>query len=194
MIYSISGSLSRRGNNFVVVNNAGFGFKIFVSKRIIENLSSLGSKVKFFCHFQVRDDAMELYGFLTERELDVFGFLNSVSGVGPKSAISIMNEINSEDLEAAISSNRPDVLAKVSGIGKKTAERIVLELRDKISSKDSGKLIEQIEKDADITDALVNLGYSRGQAKEAVFRVSKKTLNFQDRLKEALKIAGGNKR
>lgn len=193
MIYSVSGKLVLKGENFLVVEAGGIGLKIFASGQMIRRAGAIGSEVKLFTHFHLREDAMELYGFLSGDELSFFELLISVSGVGPKSALSIIDVADLEELSAAIQEGRPDLLTKASGIGRKTAERIIVELRSKMKSSRSGAVVEKMETDADLVEALSGLGYRREEAREALMKVSKETTGVEARLKEALRLLSGRK-
>src|SRR6185312_1406342 len=112
MIYSISGILAVKESNFVVVETGGLGLKLFMSKQMLEALPMAGTQIKLFCHLNVKEDALDLYGFTLPGELDFFEMLISVSGVGPKSALSILDIAPLEELSAAIKEGRPDLLTK----------------------------------------------------------------------------------
>lgn len=191
MLYSISGELAAKGDHFAVVEAAGLGLKIFTNGRTLAKLPALGGAVKFFTHLHVREDALELYGFLTQEELGFFELLISVSGVGPKSALSILEIDKLEKLTSAIKEGRPDLLTRASGIGRKTAERIILELKSKVQAKESEIVVGKMEVDADLVETLVDLGYRRDQAKAALAKVDEKIVNLEERLKATLKILGG---
>lgn len=124
----ISGILEEKGNNFVVINSNGVGYEIGVSSNTIDNLPAEGSEVKIYTYLAVREDAMQLYGFLTRDEKQFFLDLITVSGVGPKMAITILSGINVHDLSVALYNKDVSLISKIKGVGKKTAERIVLEL------------------------------------------------------------------
>lgn len=191
MIYSISGKLVSKSANFAVVDAAGLGLKIFTNGRTLGALPAAGIAVKFFCHLHMREDGLELYGFLTEAELSFFELLISISGVGPKSALSIMEVAELKNLAAAIKEGRPDLLTRASGVGRKTAERIILELKSKIQAEKAELTVGKMEADADLVETLVGLGYRREQAKAALGKVDEKITNFEERFKSALKILGG---
>ena len=188
MIYSIFGKLALKGENCLVVEAGGVGFKVFASEQTIRNVGTVGREAKIFTHFHVREDAMELYGFLSEESLIFFELLISVSGVGPKSALSILDVAALDELSAAIKEGRPDLLTKASGIGRKTAERIIIELRTKVQSAKSGAVVEKMETDSDLVEALSSLGYRHEEARAALGKVSGDTVGMEARLKEALKI------
>lgn len=190
MIYSISGKLAEKKDSFVVVEVTGIGFKLATHKRALSSLPPNGTEVKLFSHLHVREDILDLYGFLNEEELHFFELLISVSGVGPKSALSILEISELKELAAAIQENRPDLLTRASGIGRKTAERIILDLKGKVKSEMSGEAVKRMESDADIVETLTNLGYRRDDAKAALQKVDKEVTGLELRLKAALKILG----
>jgi holliday junction DNA helicase RuvA len=187
MIHSISGKLDAVLETSVAVDVGGVGFRIYTHERVRRGLPPLGERVKFFCHLVVREDALELYGFLVPEELRFFELLISVSGVGPKSALSILEIADTKNLSAAIKEGRPDLLTRASGIGRKTAERIILELKTKVRAESSEATVKTMESDADIVETLVSLGYRRDQAKSALAKVDPKIINLEPRLKAALK-------
>ena len=191
MIHGIRGKLVARGDNFLVVETGGIDFKIYVSDRTLGRAGSPGQEARLFTHVHVREDAMELYGFPTDDELAFFELLISVSGVGPRSALSIIDVAPLEELSAAIHEGRPDLLTKASGIGRKTAERIIVELRGKVGSARSGDVVLKMDTDADLVEALSNLGYRREEAREALARVPQDVAGVEARLKEALRLLGG---
>ncbi len=190
MIYSIAGKLAIKSEHFVVVEIAGIGFKIFINKGNAKSLPAPRADIKLFCYLNVKEDGMELYGFPSEDELRFFEMLNSVSGVGPKSALAILAISELKNLSAAIKENRPDLLTRASGIGRKTAERIILELKTKVQAERSESVVRKMESDADLTETLVGLGYRREEAKAALSKVDEKVVKMEDRLKTALKILG----
>lgn len=190
MIYSVAGTLSWKSDRFVIVETGGLGLKLFMRARSIATLPGEGMHVKLFTHFQVREDGMDLYGFTSEEERSYFELLISVSGVGPKSALSILDVANLEELSAAIKEGRPDLLTRASGIGTKIAERIIIDLRSKVQSLKSGAVVEKMEADADLVEALSNLGYRREEARAALNKVGNEVAGVEDRLKAALKILG----
>lgn len=182
MIYALKGKIEETHINFaVVLTNGGESYKVFMPAVSLSSLKE-GEEVKLFTCLFLREDGMDLYGFLSGEERDLFEILNTVSGVGPKAAIGVLGLGPVDQIKAAIREGRPEALTKSFGIGKKTAERIVLELKDKI--KGGGEVPEW---DEDIYDALIKLGYRRDAAKEAVKKVSRENKNINDRLKEALK-------
>lgn len=194
MIYSVTGKLGPKGGNFTAIDIGGLSFKILTHRRTLGSLPALGSQFTFFCRLYVREDALELYGFVSSDELRFFELLNSVAGVGPRSALAILDVAELKQLTAAIKEGRPDLLTRASGIGQKTAERIVLELRNRVEGEKTEATVGIMESDADILEALVGLGYRKDQAKAALQKIGEKIQNTETRLKEALKILGGKNR
>ncbi len=188
MIYSVSGRLALKEDNFVVVETGGLGVKLFASKTAIDALPPAGSEVRFFSHLVVKEDALDLYGFSTRDDLDFFELLISVSGVGPKSALAILDTAPLNELSAAIKEGRPDLLTRAAGIGRKTAERVILDLRTKVESAKSGAVVEKMQTDSDLVEALTGLGYRRDEARAALAKVSESVEGTENRLKAALKI------
>ncbi len=188
MISLIEGKLELCEEKFVIVNVGGVGYRIFISSETASKLPRKGSFVKFWTQLYVREDTTELYGFLSKEELDFFELLNSVAGIGPKSALGIMNMAAIDDLKAAISEGKIELLTKASGIGRKTAERIVLELKDKIKKKETKETISRMESDLEVEVALLVLGYSKSQIKEAIKALPDEIKGVEARTKATLKI------
>jgi Holliday junction DNA helicase RuvA len=190
MLYSVFGKLALKSENFAVVEAGGLGVKLFVSKETLKALPAVGTpsaaNIKFFTHLYVREDMLDLYGFATEEELHFFQMLISVSGIGPKSALSILDVAPLHELSAAIKEGRPDLLTRASGIGHKTAERVIVELRSKVESAKSGLVVEKMQTDVDLVEALVGLGYRKEEARAALGKVDMKVSGTEDRLKAAL--------
>ena len=190
MIYRVSGKLVLVADRFAVVETGGVGFKILASARTLAGLGTLGAERAFFTHLHVREDGIDLFGFISEGELIFFELLISVSGVGPRSALSILDVASLEELSAAIKEGQPDLLARASGIGKKTAERIIIELKTKVQSVKAGMVVQKMEVDEDLIEALANLGYRRDDARAALAKVGTEVQGINDRLRAALGILG----
>ena len=190
MIYSVSGKLAIKEDGFVVVEVSGLGLRLYASKQTIGALpaAGIGSEVKFFSHLNVKEDALDLYGFITQEELGFFELLISVSGVGPKSALAILDVGPLGELAAAIKEGRPDLLTRAAGVGRKIAERVILELRAKVQSASSGAVVEKMQTDSDLVEALTSLGYRRDEARAALGKVEANVTGTEDRLKAALRI------
>jgi len=194
MIYRVSGKLVLIADRFIVIETGGIGFKVHISARTLAGLGAPGVDIAFFTHMHVREDGMDLFGFLSEAELVFFELLISISGVGPRSALSILDVASLEELSAAIKEGRPDLLSRASGIGKKTAERIIIELKTKVQSVKAGVVVEKMEVDEDLIEALANLGYRRDDARVALSKVGSDVQGINDRLRAALSILGKRER
>jgi holliday junction DNA helicase RuvA len=188
MIYSIEGTLALKDDHFAVVQTGGLGLKLFASRLTIEGLPATGADVKFYCHLHVREDALDLFGFTTERELVFFEMLIAVSGVGPRSALAILDTGPLDELSAAIKENRPDLLTRAPGIGRKTAERVIIELRNKVQAATSEATVAKMETDTDLLDALTSLGYRKEEARAALAKVGKEVEGTEARLRAALAV------
>ena len=162
--------------------------RIFCSVNTLKKLPAVNGEVKVFTHMNIKEDAWDIYGFSDQSELDFFIKLISVNGVGPKTALNILNVDTAERLMAAINEGRVDLLTKASGIGKKTSERVVVELRGKFAQIGSEGLTGLMESDSDIVDVLCNLGYTKEQSRQAISKIDPKVLTIEDRIKSALKI------
>ncbi len=190
MIYTVEGTLSRREDHFLVVKTGGIGFKIFTNERTLSRLPHEGNEVALFCHLYVREDQLDLYGFSEEGALKLFEFLISVSGVGPKTALSVLDVDTVEHVMAAIINKQTEVLARASGIGKKTAERIVLELNNRIALPKAEAMGRVVSANMEIEDALSGLGYGRQEIRKALEELGPEEKTLEDRLRQALRILG----
>ena len=187
MIGSIKGKIILKTEKALIVEASGVGYKISVSPDTLSKAKKVGDDIFLFIHTHIREDAFDLYGFLNYPELEFFEMLISVSGIGPKGALAILGVTSIETLRKAIGTGDTSYLTKISGIGKKTAEKIVIELRDKMGTElESSSLQEEM----DSLEALKSLGYSQNQAREALKKVSPE-LSTNVKIKEALKILGG---
>ncbi len=189
MIMHIIGTVIFKEGNVLLVETHGIGYKIRATRETVSKVAK-DKEIKLWTHLAVREDAFELYGFVEKKELDLFEKLISVSGIGPKSALAILNLAPVSKLNQAISSGDTAYLTKVSGIGKKSAAKIILELKDTITEEgyalDEGELRE--EKDALL--ALVSLGYGMTEARDALRKVKTKSGTTGETIKAALKLLG----
>ncbi|MEK7478622.1 MAG: Holliday junction branch migration protein RuvA [Patescibacteria group bacterium] len=188
MLHYLSGKLIQKKENHFILEMGGVGLKIFASVNTLKNLPTVNGEVKVFTHMNIKEDAWDIYGFFNQTELDFFIKLISVNGVGPKTALNILNIDTAERLMAAINEGRVDLLTKASGIGKKTAERVVVELKGKFAQIGSEGLTGLMESDSDIVDVLCNLGYTKEQARQAILKVDAKIKSIEERIKAALKL------
>jgi len=184
MIGSLRGKVVLKTEKFLIIEAGGVGYKINVSP---DTLSKAQDEIFLFIHTHVREDVFDLYGFLTREEMEFFEMLINVSGIGPKGALSILGITSIETLRKAVASGDTAYLTKVSGIGKKTAEKIVIELRDKIGALEGGPALQG---ELDALEALKSLGYSQNEARDALKKVSS-DLPTNSKIREALKILGG---
>lgn len=186
MIGSIKGKILLKTDKFLIVETSGVGYKINVSPDTLAKTQK-EKGIFLFVHTHVREDVLDLYGFLNHQELEFFEMLINVSGIGPKGALAILGVTSIETLKKAIGTGDTSYLTKVSGIGKKTAEKIVIELRDKVGEEKSGS---SLQGELDALEALKSLGYSQNEAREALKKVMPES-NTSVKIKEALKILSG---
>lgn len=194
MIYSIRGQVLIKELQFAVIDMHGIGLKVSMTARALANLPLPGDEVELFSHLNVKEDALDLYGFTSKEELGFFEMVIGVSGVGPKSALAILDVAPLSELCAAIEAGRPDLLTRASGVGRKTAERIILDLRGKVSAPEGEATVRRMEGDTDLIDTLVGLGYKRDQAKAAIEKIAPETEGLESRLKAVLKVLGTRNR
>lgn len=184
MIGSIKGQVSHKASNYLIVETGGVGYKVFVTPPVLLS-AKLNQEISFVILTYVREDQISLYGFPSLPELEFFELLLTVSGVGPKSALGIMSLASLEMIKSAIVSEDPSVFTKVSGIGRKTAERVIVELKEKLKDEKSSMPVAKEHSDA--MDALVALGYSQQEARDALKTVPKDIVKLQEKIKIALK-------
>lgn len=193
----ISGKIADKANNYVVIDNGGMGYKIFMSPSVIEKLPDVGEFQKIHTYYYVREDVISLYGFLTNEELRMFELLLSVSGIGAKSAIQILSSITPSSFALAVISNDVSKIVKIPGIGNKTAARIILELKDKLKTEQAISKNEQVkeaihesEKVTEAVVALQVLGYTRKEIEKALEKFETQNLTVEEIIKKALSILG----
>ncbi len=197
MFAYIKGSLEGKGDTYAVIETGGIGYKVFMPVPSIEKLGEIGERVKVYTYYYVREDAINLYGFCTDEELKMFELLLSVSGIGAKSAIGILAEVSPSDFAMAIITNDVSKLVKIPGIGSKTAQRMILELKDKM------KTVQAVNKDEEIAVAIANeestseamaalqmLGYNRKEIEKSFEKIDTKNLGVEDVIRKALSILG----
>ena len=190
MIGKLTGRVAgERGIGSLIIDVGGVGYLVRMRPESARKLRGAEGAVSIFTSLTVREDSLDLYGFEREDELGFFELLLSVSGIGPKSALPILSLGEVATLQSAIGAGDTAYLTKVSGIGKKSAERIVVELRDKLGS-ENNSLAHDLRGDADTLEALQSLGYTLADAREALKQVDKNTLGTNERLREALKLLG----
>ncbi|MCI5741158.1 MAG: Holliday junction branch migration protein RuvA [Lachnospiraceae bacterium] len=195
----IKGTLVEASAEGIVVDNQGIGYGILVPGQVLEYLPSIGEEVKIYTYHYVREDMIALYGFLTREDVNIFKMLIGVSGIGPKGALAILSVMSTDDLRFAILGEDAKAIARAPGIGAKTAQRLIIELKDKISLEDAfeqklanqGKKAEKnpatgVKNEAIL--ALTSLGYSQSEALQVLSGIEiKEDSAVEDVLKEALK-------
>ncbi|MGN0318863.1 MAG: Holliday junction branch migration protein RuvA [Lachnospira sp.] len=200
MLSFIKGELVEVFEDSVVIENNGIGFNIKVPKTVLDNIPSTGEIIMLYTYMAVREDDISLFGFFTREDLDVYKMLINVNGIGPKGALNILSAISTDDLRFAVLSDDVNVLKSVPGIGVKTAQRLIIELKDKLNLAEAFEMAinkknspvpadESAQIKNDVCEALVALGYSGKDALMAVKKV--KDLESKDSetvLKEALKL------
>ncbi len=191
MISYLEGTIQFKGDRFVVLNVGGVGHKVFLPPETMRSVAGVEGALTVWTHLHVREDALELYGFPTFAEMNFFETLISVSGVGPKSALGILGVAPLDTLKRAIAAGETTYLTKVSGIGKRMAEKIIVELKDKLGAGSvSTEMRAEIQGDTDVLDALQSMGYSGREAREALGKISPDVAGTEKRLGEALKLVG----
>lgn len=185
----IKGYFSSIEKEYIVIESGDIGYKIYTSGSTISNMPEIGLKVKLYLQQIVREDFLGLYGFLTKEELEIFNLLISINGVGPKAALSLMSICSIINLKHAIITGDEKVITKAPGIGKKIAQRIILELKEKIVLEDSTRLLGidkedtyKDEKASEAFGALIALGYSEKEAEKAM-----KLVNYDGTVEEIIK-------
>lgn len=194
MFYYIKGKVTYKDINFMVLDVGGVGYKIYTSYTTLEN-ATLNEEFLAYTYTHIREDMFDIYGFINTKELNTFEMLISVSGVGPKAALSILSFMPTDAFATAVIKNDVKAITMAPNIGKKTAERIILELKDKLAKENSELISSGINVSSDnndtlkeAIDALMVLGYSSLEAKGAVASVKDRFTDVEDIIKNALKI------
>lgn len=190
MISYLEGKILEKNEKFFTINIGSVGYRVFSHQRVLEKMPAIDQDVSIWTHLYVREDALDLYGFPDKEELEFFETLISVPGIGPKSALGILEVASVNNLKQAIVSEDETFFTKVSGVGKKTAQRLILELKNKlakttipIKGSDSAEMAEAI-------DALVSLGYRERDIRKILQEVPKDVKGVEAKVKAALKILG----
>lgn len=187
MIASINGSVIKIAADHLVIGVGGVGLQVFVPKPVLENLGSVGRQLNLFTHLVVRETELALYGFVNEEDRYLFEVLLNVNGVGPKVGLAILSTLSPDVLKGAIVREDSAVLQRVPGIGKKTAERIMFYLRDKLDfTAEVAAMPFVSDVDSDVIDILTSLGFSIVEAQTAVQRVPRDVQDLDARVQLAL--------
>ena len=186
MIRMVRGIVMARGKDYLVVDVAGVGYKVFVPDPVLFAATS-NEEIVLHTYLQVREDALNLFGFAETDELTMFELLLGVSGVGPKVALATLSVLSPDMLRSAISSEEPGLIGRVPGVGKRTAEKIVLDLRGKVGQATGiQSLAYATDTDTEVVDALISLGYSVVEAQRAIQKLPKDATSVEERLRLAL--------
>jgi Holliday junction DNA helicase RuvA len=187
MIAGLKGTLQALGSDWAIVNVGGIGFQVYMPTSTLSILGATGEEVELHTHLYIREDNATLYGFATAEELGLFQTLIGVSGLGPKLALAMLSAMGVEKLAMAIATGSADLLAEIPGIGKKTAHRLILELKEKIGAGWLAAPAEITEENADVLAALTSLGYSVREATRAVATLPPdQQLTLEEKIKLAL--------
>lgn len=190
MIAMLTGTIAENQNNAVILNVGDVGYRVYIGKNTFSSLQNAkeNETVTFWTHLAVRETSLDIYGFLDKKEVTFFEMLISISGIGPKSALAILNIADVPTLITAVSTKDSSYLTKVSGIGKKNAEKIILELENKLGSLEGDDQTEHMKEDMETLEALQALGYDTKEAREVLKKIPSETKNTSERVREALKI------
>ena len=195
MIAYIKGTLQRCGISDILVETGGIGYRIFVSPATLAKMPAVGEMIKIYTYFHVKEDGMSLYGFASAEEQEMFHNLLQVSGVGPKGALGFLAQLTPAELVMAVLSEDVKALSKAPGVGKKTAQRVILELKDKVRAEETltdGEAWERVpvgcaDARLEAIDAMTAVGYSRSEAAKAVNAAAAEGMTTEEILKAALR-------
>jgi Holliday junction DNA helicase RuvA len=187
MIARLSGAVWSIGEGYVVVRSGGVGLRVHVPSDLLARLDGVGQPVELFTHLHVRENELALYGFLTEEELSLFDLLLSVSGIGPKVALSLLGTVSPDAFRQAVVQEKPGLLTRVRGIGPKTAKAIIFHLKDKLIPAGAERAPLLSDVDAEVIAALTGLGFSLVEAQSALQNLPKdEDLPVEERVRQAL--------
>jgi len=195
MISYLKGQVLLKKSNYIILEVGNIGYQIFVNQKTLSDLKEK-TEAAVYTYQYIKEDALDLYGFLSLPELELFKNLIAISGVGPKSAVNILTSASVEDIIQAILAEDPAMLKSVSGIGTKTAERIVVELKSKIgalSKEITSKDIQAAPQSLEAIEALMGLGYSRQEVLSVIKQAAGEATDTSSRIKSALKLLGRKK-
>ncbi len=197
MLAYIKGSLEIKAKNYIVIDVSGLGYKVFMAENAIESIGEIGEIIKVFTYYRVREDDISIYGFKTQEELNTFELLLSVSGVGAKSALGMLSCIEPSEFAIAVISNNVKLLTQIPGIGNKSAQRIILELKDKLKaeqleqdvSREASLKSNSLQNSENIQEAisgLMVLGFSKKDIEKAFEHLDVNSLSIEDLIKKGL--------
>ncbi|MFH1509141.1 MAG: Holliday junction branch migration protein RuvA [bacterium] len=192
MIAQIKGKIAQIHGNNVILDVSGVGYETHCPLSVLEK-AKVGEEITLFTHQYIREDAMDLYGFLNMDDKEVFELLLSISGVGPKAGVNILSMNSAEEIKQAISQKDESLFTRVSGIGKRTAERIIVDLKDKVTVNGIAPKTKLIPDQEEVVDALKGLGYKHKEARDLAVSIPAEMENFEDKIRYVLKEAGKSK-
>lgn len=184
MIGFLEGKVLEKHGSKATILVMGVGYRVFLPLSVIDSIS-IGTQIKIFTHMAVRENAIDLYGFISAEDRSLFELLLTVSGIGPKTALGVINTASATQIEKAILEQNPAFLTKVGGVSKKISEKIVLELKGKMFA--TGRELTGGDEDGDVVEALISLGYSQKQARDTVKDLPHNTKTASEKIKLALK-------
>jgi len=192
MIASLHGKLESVGGDWAIIDVGGIGFQVYMPTSTLSTMGAIGEEVKLYTHLHLREDNAALYGFASADELGLFQALIGISGLGPKLALAMLSAMNVEKLTMAIATGSTDLLTVVPGIGKKVANRLILELKDKIGAGwITTPAAQLVQENTEVVEALISLGYSAVEATRAVgILPSSSDLSLEEKIKLALQYFG----
>lgn len=201
MLAYINGTLAMKSKNYLVIDVGGLGYKVFMSENTINTIGDIGNIIKVYTYYRVREDDISIFGFKTQEELRMFELLLSVSGVGAKSALGMLSCIEPSDFAIAVVSNNVKVLTQIPGIGAKSAQRIILELKDKlkaeidedVSEKQKEKSAEAAKNVEEAISGLMVLGFTKKDIEKAFEHLDVDNLSVEDLIKKGLILLSSNK-
>ena len=199
MLAYIKGSLEIKNNDYIVIDVGGLGYKVNMSQKALENVGNIGDKIKVYTYYRVREDDISIFGFNTNEELRMFELLLSVSGIGAKVALTILSNIEITEFALAVITDDVNKIVKIPGIGKKSAQRIILELKDKLKAQELAEAEEQGETKTNKQEqnneaqeeaiaALQILGYSKKDIEKAFTKLANKNVSVEELIKKGLTI------
>lgn len=190
MLYTIKGTLTEKHERAFVIEVNGIGFRAFTNEATLRALPAPGAALSVFCFLYIREEELELYAFRDAQTLKLFELLNSVSGIGPKTALAILDTDTVAHLTAAIFERRADLLTRASGIGRKTAERLILELQSKIKPSGVKTTAAAVDANYEAEEVLVHLGYPRAVVREALANIGAEAKTAEERIRAGLRVLG----
>ncbi len=196
MISKLRGKISYTDDKSIILDVSGVGYRVSLTKTDLAELThskESAKEVTLWTYLSVKEDALDLYGFIDKTDLDFFKLLISISGIGPKKALGILSVAPVETLKKALRSRDTSYLTQVSGIGRKNAEKIVMELKDKFTALEGGEDFISLREETDAIEAIKSLGYSTGEARDALQKIDPSITKISDRIKGALKHLGRKK-